>query len=282
MWWLPLLVNVIAAARFGVAFFSRTGAAQLLALSTQGVYLYLSFFVSVYLSWVLKCEPSPRIRRIAWSFAALLASGTAGVLLSAESPVASVDVLKSAMEHNEAIDDECRGTRFLDAARCVSRVQRRPLPPLFTLSSSHVFEATVRFERFPDDLARYVQRAAQGDVRLLVDLYVFQIPVDFTVTLGDPSDTLQPAETNKHLLTSAQAAAFARQGRLVFRTQVPDGVAVPISPRAFWIRNPLMPLPYRKDAARFDDRPFPFPAGDTFLMTLQFETPAHVPLAVFF
>lgn len=282
MWSVPLLVNLFAAAYFGVAFFSRTGATQLLALSTQGVYLYLSFFVSAYLSWVLKCEPSRPIRRIAWSFVALLASGTAGVLLNAQSPVVGVEMLKPAMEHNAAIDDECQHTRFLEAARCVSRVQRRPVEPLFTLSSSHAFEAAVQFDRFPDDLARYLRRAATGEVRMLVDLYVFQIPVDFTVTLGDPADTLQPVETNKHALSAAQAAAFADRGRLVFRTRLAEGVTLPISPRAFWIRNPVLPLTYRRDAARFDDRPFPFPAGDTFLMTLQFETLAHVPLAVFF
>lgn len=289
MWWVPLLVNVFAVGYFSHEFFGRTGAEQILSLSTRGIYLFISFFLSSYLAFVLRCETSKRIRMMAWGIAGLVFSGILGVFLNSELIVEPVDILEPVVDHDPAIDEQCRNTRFLEAARCMARVQRRVWDPLVTLSASKPFEAVVEFDAFPNEMASYLERAARGDVRLLVDLYLFRVPPGFespfgpiVVTLSDSQDPLTLEETTKHVFTPSQAARFSLQKRIVFTTILPEGQVVPIPPRSFFIRNPEYRIPYRRDYARFDGKPFAFPRGDTFLATFHFETLQHVPLAVFF
>jgi hypothetical protein len=282
MWWVPLLLNVFALGYFTYGFFGQTGAPQVHSLSTLGTYLYVSFFLSLYLAFVLRIETSRRIRLIAWGVLVLALSGVVGVFLNSEPPVASTDILEVVQGHDSAMDDQCRNTRFLEAVKCVRRMEGRLWAPLFTLTSSHSFEAVVEFGSFPNEMASYLERASRGDVRLLVELYLFRGPLRFDVTLSDSRDRLELEETTKYAFTPSQAAEFYDQKRIVFKTALGEGEVMPIPPLSFWVRNHEYRIPYRRDSARFDGQPFAFPKGDTFLAAFHFETRDHVPLAVFF
>jgi hypothetical protein len=282
MLWVPFVISVFAAGYFSHDFFSRTGADQVLSLATRGIYLYISVFLSAYLALVLKYESSRTIRLIAWGVLGLAFSGVLGVLLNDERAMRPIDVLRPVVEHDPAIEEQCQNTRFLEAARCVARVQRRPWDPLLTVSSSRPFEAVVEFKFFTPEMADYVERASRGDIRLLVDLFVFQAVIPFEVTISGSGEALTLEEKTKHAMTPSQAAAFYAEKRVVFKTVLGEGQMVPIPPRSFLIRNPDYALPYRKDSARFDGKRFPFPKGETFLATFQFETLGHVPLALFY
>jgi hypothetical protein len=282
-WWLPLLLIPISIAELAQVMLHVRGAEEILAFASRGIHLYVTVILSCYAAYVLKCEGNKSVRLIAWIVTALCLSGAIGFVANRQPPAMPVDLMDPIQAHDSRVDQECTQSRFIDVVRCVRQVQRRPLPPFFTLTDTDAFEAGIQFERFPPEFERYVDRAARGEIRLLVESFaVFQYTDAYEVTVPGVSTSARSTEPLKYELTREQVTAFLKAKTVVFKTLLPAGKVLAINSRNLQIRNAAYRLEYRRDWARFNGLPFSFPRGDTFLVTFCFETLDHIPLAVFF
>jgi hypothetical protein len=213
---------------------------------------------------------------------ALCVSGFLGSFFHPQHPASRVDIMDPIQEHDLRIDRECRQPGFLDAVRCVRRIQRQPLAPFFTVRSDAPLEVTLEVSSFPREMADYLARAERGELRLLTfPFFLFQYPYQYEAYIPGAPGKLELAKEMKFAFDSAQVADFARRKRLTFKTMVPDGETLDITSRKLQIRN-AEPLDWRRDSIRFDGRPFTLPRGENLLVVFYFETLDHVPQAIFY